>query len=102
MYAGKEEEARALFPEGTTSAQVENSFLSVYAETGNWTKVVSILKNLIAAEPANMELRMNLVAAYFQGGNRQAAIATIREMIALSPDFRAQGEEYIRQIQATP
>jgi hypothetical protein len=45
---------------------------------------------------------MNLVAAYFQGGNRQAAIATIREMIALSPDFRAQGEEYIRQIQATP
>ncbi len=102
MYAGKEEDARALFPEGATSAQIESAFLAAYAETGNWTKVVSILKSLIAADPNNMELRMNLVAAHFQGGNRQAAIATLREMIVLSPDFKAQGEEYIRQIQATP
>ena len=102
MYAGREGEARALFPAGTSSQTIEQSFLAVYADLGNWTKVASILKGLIAADPNNMELRMNLVAAYFQGGNKTAAISALREMIAVNPTFKETGERYIKEIQAAP
>ncbi len=102
MYAGREAEARALFPAGTSAQTIEQAFLAVYADLGNWNKVASILKILIAADPNNMELRMNLVAAYFQGGNKAAAISALREMIALSSAFKEQGERYIKEIQAAP
>jgi tetratricopeptide (TPR) repeat protein len=102
MYAGREAEARKLFPAGTTAQAIDQAFLSVYADLGNWSKVAAILRGLIAADPNNMELRMNLVAAYFQAGNKAAAIATLREMIAVNPAFKEQGEKYIQEIQATP
>ncbi|MBI5134434.1 MAG: O-antigen ligase family protein [Candidatus Taylorbacteria bacterium] len=101
VYAGREAEAQKLFQEsGAGSSATEQAFLRAYADRGEWQKVIPMLRKGIEREPGNMEYRMNLVAAYYQSGNKTAAIAALREMIALDPSFKTQGEAYIKEIEA--
>ncbi|HEY9480676.1 MAG TPA: O-antigen ligase family protein, partial [Candidatus Paceibacterota bacterium] len=99
-YAGKEAEAHTFLESRIgNESMTSDIFLQAYADTGNWTKVVSLLKTRIAANPSNMEDRKNLAAAYLQLGDKADAIATFREMITIDPSFKAQGEAYIQAIQ---
>jgi len=99
VYVGKETEARALMQKnGIAPAVFEDAFVPAYADLGQWDKVITIMKSRVAADPKNTQIRMNLVSAYFQSGNKTAAVAQLREMIALDPSFKVTGEQYIQQI----
>ena len=104
IYAGREDEARSLLSKtvGENDSAFLDTFISAYADLGRWDKVIEIIKARIALDPKNLQLRMNLVASYFQSGNKTAAISTLREMIALDPSFKEQGEQYIKEIQSQP
>lgn len=95
IYVGREAEARELLGDAA-----EDAFLSAYAEMKKWSSVIPILKSRIARDPGNSQNRMNLVAAYFQSGDKASAVATLQEMIRLDPSFKETGEQYIKEIQA--
>jgi O-antigen ligase len=101
IYVGKEEEARAAMEKsGLSGAAFDDAFIPAYADLGKWDKVIAIMKSKIIADPKNPQNRMNLVSAYFQSGNKTAAVNTLKEMIILDPAFKTTGEQYIQQIMA--
>lgn len=99
MYVNKEDVVSGLIEKsGLGQAVFEDVFVPVYADLGKWDKVISIMKSRIALDPKNPQYRMNLVSAYFQSGNKLAAVGVLREMIVLDPAFGPTGEQYIQQI----
>lgn len=101
VYAGRESEAKQLMLQKFGSSDMtDDSFLQVYANMGQWSRVITILNARIAVDPKNTENRRNLIAAYVQSGNITAAIKAVRDLIAVEPGFAATGEEYIKQLQA--
>lgn len=77
----------------------DNRFLQTYANIGDYANVIVILSERLQKDPTNMQYKLSLASAYAQSGQKQKAIALIREMITQDATFKAQGEEYIRQIQ---
>lgn len=101
IYSGREAEAKAFLKESFGSDDTTGDvFLRAYVNSGDWANVIRVFKVRIEANPSDMSLRQNLAAAYVQAGDKQSAISVIREMIKLAPDFKSQGEDYIRQIEA--
>ncbi len=101
IYAGREAEARAFLKQAFGSDDMTGDvFLRAYVNSADWANVIKIFRARIVANPTDMSLRQNLAAAYVQAGDKANAISVIREMIKLVPDFKAQGEDYIRQIEA--
>lgn len=101
IYAGQEKEAQTFFKERfPNSAMTDDSIVRAYADVGNWKKVIEILRTRIAANPQGLDDRMSLVGAYLKANDRASAIRLIREIITLSPQFREQGEAYIKEIEA--
>ncbi|MBX4209607.1 O-antigen ligase family protein, partial [Candidatus Parcubacteria bacterium] len=102
VYAGREAEARQVLTGAKLdTSMTDDTFLRAYIDLGRWDKAIGILKARIAADPKDTASRQNLAAAYFQAGNKAAAIATVREMIAIDPSFKATGEQYIQAIQSS-
>lgn len=99
LYAGREEESKA-FLNSLGGTLTSDTVLQAYINTGKWDKAVPLLKAKIAANPSDMTSRQNLAAAYYQMGNKAGAIATVQEMIRITPSFKAQGEQLIQQIEA--
>lgn len=101
IYAGKEKEAKVFFASRFPNRQMtDDSIVRAYADLGNWRRVIETLRTRIAANPATLDDRMSLVGAYLQVGERQSAISVIREIITLNPQWRADGEAAIKEIEA--
>jgi tetratricopeptide (TPR) repeat protein len=101
IYVGHEADARAILSAaGLDTSMTSDAFLRSFIDTGNWTRAIAILRSRIAANPSDMSSLQNLAAAYYQAGNKPAAIATIKQMETVDPTFKAQGEQFIQQIQA--
>lgn len=100
IYSGKEAEADAFLSARGENMTSSDIFIQTYAGLGKWSKVTELLQARIKADPTNISARQDLAVAYYQSGDKAKAIAVFREMIALFPDFKAQGEQYIQQIQA--
>ncbi|MBA3733394.1 O-antigen ligase family protein [Patescibacteria group bacterium] len=78
----------------------DNRFLKAYVDIGDYNSVIAILNARIAKDPNNLQYQLSLASAYATIGQKQKAIDIIRAIIAKEPTFKAQGEEYIKQIQA--
>ena len=78
----------------------DDRIINVYVERKEYEKVISIRKASLKNNPENPQLRLTLAAAYLKIGERDKSVAEIREVIKLYPDFKAQGEFYIKEIQA--
>lgn len=100
IYSGKEAEASAFLKARGEDMASSDIFIQTYAGLGKWSKVMDLLQARIKADPKDMSARQDLAVAYYQSGDKAKAIAVFREMIALFPDFRSQGEQYIQQIQS--
>ena len=77
----------------------DNRFLKAYADIGDYTTVISILNTRLEREPTNMQYKLSLASSYATIGQKQKAVSIIREMIVQEPNFKEQGEIYIKQIQ---
>jgi tetratricopeptide (TPR) repeat protein len=83
----------------TSTILSDNRFLQAYAAIGDYQTVISILNTRLLSDPKNMQYKFSLASAYLQIGNKQKAVSLLNEMIAQDPTFKAQGEQYIKQIQ---
>ncbi len=79
----------------------DDRFLKAYADIGEYNSVISILNTRIQKDPKNIQNKLSLAGVYSTIGQKQKAIDIIREIIASDPNFKAQGEQYIQQIQAS-
>ncbi|HEU5114473.1 MAG TPA: O-antigen ligase family protein [Candidatus Paceibacterota bacterium] len=101
VYNGKDADAKALLQSASLdTSMTDDNFLRAFIDLGNWPRVIAILKARAAANPTDMSTLQNLAAAYYQSGDKQGAIATVRQMEALDPSFKTTGDQYIQAIQS--
>lgn len=73
---------------------------NAYVVAKRMPQAISILNTRIKLEPNNPQHHLLLAAVYLNDGQRAKAIQEIREVIRMNPDFKEQGEFYIREINA--
>ncbi len=78
----------------------DERFLRAYADTGDYNSVMAILNARLQKDPTNVQNRLTLASVYAKVGQKQKAISIIQAIINSQPDFKAQGEGYIKEIQA--
>ena len=101
LRLGDREEAETLLLEGFGTLTPDDSIiLQAYNDIGEVERVVDILRGRAAAAPSDFNAKVQLAAAYLNAGERSEAVAALREAIALNPEFTAQGEYYIAEIEA--
>jgi O-antigen ligase/tetratricopeptide (TPR) repeat protein len=71
-----------------------------YFQTGNFNKTAIVWNKLIEKEPNNTRFRTALAATLLEVGDRAGAIKEIEKAIEIDPNFKDQGDFYIREIQA--
>ncbi len=99
FFVGKDDQAKKLAQEkNMPQAQLDEVYMTVLADMGAWTRLITKLKEKLQNEPYNLQTAMNLVSVYYQSGDKNNAVATLQSMIAKDPAFKTQGEQYIRQI----
>ncbi len=84
---------------GTTT--VDSDILAVaYYRTKDWPQLIRIWKMRAAAPGALVDTWFGLAAAYYAGGDKADAIATINKAVALYPEAASAGAAAIAQIRA--
>jgi len=71
-----------------------------YFQAGNFSKTINVWNKLLEAEPNNTRFRTALAATYLEVGDRASAVREIEKAIEIDPNFKEQGEFYIREIRA--
>lgn len=99
IYGNKIDEVKALVGDDL-SIWAEPRILQTLAETNNYQLIVDIAKQKIAAEPGNAQNHVSLAGAYLKLKQPTNAIAELRKAIQIAPEFKEQGEGYIKEIQA--
>lgn len=101
MHAGDAKLAESLLaPLEGNPITMERRLISAYAAVGNYKKIVDIYNNILKNDPKNYQVRVSLAATYLAMGDRTSAIREIQQTIVDNPDFKEQGEYYIREIRA--
>lgn len=98
LYAGKRDIAQKMFTALGDKAFTDDRILRTFADLKNYDTVVGILNIRIQKDPTNPQNRLTLAGVYAEMGQKQKAIAIIRELIKEYPDFKAQGESYIQEL----
>lgn len=79
---------------------IDDRVISAYASNKQFGKIIPILQAKIKNDPNNTQNYISLAAAYLGNGQREAAVAEIQKIIAINPQFKEQGEFYIKEIRA--
>lgn len=86
-----------VIPEETV--MMDNRFYNTYMNIGDYNSALSILNARLQKDPTSVQNKLTLASFYVKVGQKQNAIAIIRQMITENPAFKAEGESYIQQIQ---
>ena len=89
-----------LLPRYGTITPDNDYILQAYVAKNDAASIVGVLESRVEGDPENADARLQLASAYVEVGNRQASIEQVRKVIELRPDFKEQGEGYIRDIEA--
>lgn len=104
IYGGdtkKANEILAALPSATAlDMQSGERLFKAYIDTKNYNGAKEVLNKLIAGDPNNYRYHASFAALYLQNGERQNAVMEIQKAIDLNPDFKSQGEYYIKEIKA--
>lgn len=100
IYANKADVVKEMFtivPKDTyiTDARI----MGACSRAGDYTTAVTILKARLEKDPTNLQNKFDLAKAYLMLKQKHTSISLIREMIAQDPQFKDQGETYIKQIE---
>lgn len=96
IYGGKVDEAEVLLGDNN----LDNRLINAYATTGNYGKLASLLERKLNSNPNDPQTLLTLAAAYLQIGDRLKAVGLLERIIEINPQFKEQGEYYIREIKA--
>ncbi len=101
LYSGEVARADELLTEGFGTVIIDDDQLvRAYVDVGLLDRVVEVWEKRVEREPGNAQYHLSLAAAYLQSGQRESAIVELERVIELNPDFKEQGEFYIREIRA--
>lgn len=99
IYTGNKEvleELSEIIPEETIIS--DDRFVRAYSGIGDYNSAITILRARQAKDPNNLQDKYTLAEIYYKIGQKQSAVSLIREIIVLEPQFKDQGEAYIKQI----
>lgn len=99
MYADKYSDAKKILA-GDLSALTDERLINTLLQKKMYPEILEIAQLKISADPKNPQVYMSLAGLYLQLNRRTEAIAQIRKVMELAPDFKATGEFYISEIQA--
>ncbi len=89
----------------TSTISANNDILQAYYTTKKYTRLVQLWEDRVKQKEISQDSDLaqsyvSLAAAYLLVNNKTGAIAELNKAIAIAPDFKAQGEEFIKQIQS--
>lgn len=99
IYQKKPNEADAIV--GTSSAAFDSRVINAYGIGGYSDKLIAILNEKIAQGQAVARDYLSLAGGYAQLGQKQKAIEAVEKGISLDASLKEQGDQLIRQIQAS-
>ncbi len=99
IIVGKESEARTLFGSDPTLFETEQ-VARAYVVVKQYTKAIAIYKKLLVADPTNINLKVQLAQAQYDGGMQWAATETLKSIAVDRPDLKPQVDAAIKQMQA--
>jgi thioredoxin-like negative regulator of GroEL len=82
----------------STIADSQDITQALYAAK-QYVRLIALAQYKITQSPTAQN-HVSLAAAYLYSGDKPHAIAELQTAIMLEPNFKAQGESYIKQIQA--
>lgn len=97
IYAGNNKLAEELIGKEIV---IDDRLIRAYVDNKQFSKAADIIKAKISLNPSDIQTRLTLAALYYQAGQKANAVAIIREIIAQNPDFKTQGDAYIKEIEA--
>lgn len=98
---GQQNNADKLLMEKFGSVDVADQILvQVYSRTQNYTRLIGIWEAFVESDPKNVEYRKSLAGAYLLAGNRDGAVKALKSAIVDLPNFSAEGNNLISQIQS--
>lgn len=95
LYARQDNLADELL-EGEIPADV--NFLSIYKNTGQFDKMILVAEKLAKQNSNDPQSFITLAAAYYEVGRNSDAITQLEKAIELDPNFKEQGEGFIKAI----
>jgi tetratricopeptide (TPR) repeat protein len=105
IATGRFAEASAVFASSTDPGinglgiRYDGTVAETYFAAKKYADAIEIWDKLYS-KTADIQFKVNVVIAQVRNGERAKAVATVREMIALKPEFKAQGEGIISDIWA--
>ena len=95
----EQEKADKLLVEAYGTTDVADDILvTVYSNRRNYDRLARVWQAFVKKEPGNFSYRKSLAGAYVLAGNKERAIKTLEEAILLDPNFKSEGEAYIREL----
>ncbi|MBX4197928.1 O-antigen ligase family protein [Candidatus Parcubacteria bacterium] len=77
-----------------------DQLIQAYYRTGQTKKVIDLLKERVALSPNDIQNHISLAAGYLLIEDRKNAVAELNKAAEIQPAFRAQADEYIKEIEA--
>ena len=99
IYADKFAEAKTILADDV-SVYTDQRILEALLEKKMYNQIIEIAQMKITADPTDPQAHMSLAGLYLQMNRREEAIAEIRTVMKLSPEFAQTGEFYISEIRA--
>lgn len=79
---------------------LDPDIVNAYASVGRFDQLIVFREEQIKKNPENLEAYISLSATYLELGERGKAIAELERATQLFPQFKEQGEFFIREIKA--
>lgn len=102
IFAKKYDNALAaienLIAKNSVGPDILKSWASLFAENKRYDEAVRLYLEALEISPSDTQMRINLAATYYESGKINLAIAQIQKAIEINPAFKAQGEEFIKQL----
>jgi tetratricopeptide (TPR) repeat protein/O-antigen ligase len=100
IYANKEAQVDAVLGPISDEDRTEGRIINAYTRAGRVGDVVKSWELSVEKNPENPQFHISLAAAYLQVGRRSEAVDEIQKAIDLDPNFKEQGEFFIKEIKA--
>jgi O-antigen ligase/tetratricopeptide (TPR) repeat protein len=68
--------------------------------TGNYSELIALLKARLATTPTDPQNYASLAVAYVKAGDSSDAVAVLKNLETVLPQYKTQAEQYITQVQS--
>jgi tetratricopeptide (TPR) repeat protein len=89
-----------LIPRYGTVAVPDQRIVQAYFDTNQFGPAETAALAMAKLQPNDTTPRLALAAIYLNSGHREKSIAELQKVVVINPSFKAQADEFIKQIRA--